>query len=115
MSFRDELKKTVASVRETVKSNAINACVELLKSEMSITAKEGRSRGGILLEVLVEDEYEDIFYKLKEVLIITGEIDDSDTDEWFSWLLEEVKKTGIFEGIYMNIDNKNSCLDWYIE
>jgi hypothetical protein len=115
MTFRDELKRQVVSVRETVKNNAIVAFVDFLKSEMGNSAKEGRTSGGILLEVLVEDEYEAIFCKLKEILLITGEITDSESDEWFSWLLETIKETNIFEGISMNIDRKNGCLDWYLE
>jgi hypothetical protein len=82
---------------------------------MRNTTKGGRSRGEIVLEVLIEDEYEDIFNKLKEVLIITGKITDNDSDEWLDWLLETVKKTDIFEGIYMKIDRENGCLVWYIE
>jgi hypothetical protein len=115
MSFRDELKNKIVSVRDTVKSDAIVAFVDFLKLEMSKSANEGRSKGDILLEGLIEDEYEPIFCKLKEVLLITEEITDSESDEWFCWLLKTVKKIDIFEGISMIIDRENGCLNWYIE
>ena len=51
MSFRDELVDKVNSTRESIRKNAINNFVGILKSSMIKCAEEGKISGSINLDI----------------------------------------------------------------
>jgi hypothetical protein len=108
MTFKDELNKMVAEVRENIVMNAKNSFIDYLKVVMNDVAKEGRTDGTIDLEIECDgDEY----VKLQKILVEIAGDKFEDKEAVYIWLLEEVNKTNIFEGIFMNIDN--GCLSFY--
>lgn len=124
MTFKDELNKTVVSVRETVKRKASVAFSNALKSAMETAASQGKTSGetSIDSEIEYDDEtnYVEIYEKLEEILIIEGLIKDKSNDKLnvYKWLLEDVQKTDVFKDIFFNIDDNNDywlkfhwCLD----
>jgi len=129
MSFKDELIAEVNSVRQKIKTEAINYFINILKRAMKNTASKGMTNGSISLRLnfdeCEEDEYEDCtedhtgdyeLYILNELLLMTKEREPG-AIEIYKWLIKEIDKTGVFKDIYINIDEENYELKffWYIE
>jgi hypothetical protein len=123
MSFKDELVKKVVQIRDAIKSNAVKVFTQCLKSAMYEVAEKGRTSGSLNIkdeyENCEEEEQEDEYYyvkhyiKLEELLLTTGEIKIKDETMLFVWLLEEIKKTSVFDGIYMEIENDELKFYWH--
>jgi len=129
MSFKDELTAEVNSVRQKIKTEAINHFINTLKKAMKYTAAKGMTKGSISLRLNFdefEDEYEEDcaedntgdleLYRLNELLLMTKEREPG-AIEIYKWLIKEIDKTGVFKDIYINIDEENYELKffWYIE
>jgi hypothetical protein len=132
MSFKDELTAEVNSVRQKIKTEAINHFINKLKKAMKNTASKGITNGSISLRLNLdeceEDEDEDCtedhtgdyeLYRLNELLLMTKERE-TGAIEIYKWLIKEIDKTGVFKDIYINIvniDEENYELKffWYIE
>ena len=133
MSFKDELTAEVNSVRQKIKTEAINHFINTLKKAMKYTAAKGMTNGSISLRLnfdKFEDGYEDGYeedlaedntgdlelYRLSELLLMTQERKPG-AIEIYNWLIKEIDKTGVFKGININIDEEKYELEffWYIE
>jgi hypothetical protein len=129
MSFKDELTAEVNSVRQKIKTEAINHFINTLKKAMKYTAAKGMTNGSISLRLNFdefEDEYEEDcaedntgdleLYRLSELLLMTQEREPG-AIEMYNWLIKEIDKTGVFKGININIDEEKYELEffWYIE
>lgn len=108
MSFKDELVKKVIDVRDGIKNTSINIFGDSLKSKMIEAAEEGRTRGYLHLD----DEYNDYPEEYSSLEDLLGEI--NETKDKFIWLLEEIKKTRVFDGIYMDIEDNVLNFYWHI-
>lgn len=109
MTFKDELMMKVIFVRKTIKSDAINAFIELLKSAMENAAEQGETNG--VISIGYELDEEKVYVKLKDLLLLTKEINND--DEICRWLLKEIGKTDIFKDIYINRDDDVNYLNFY--
>ena len=127
MSFKDELIAEVNSVRQKIKTEAINYFINILKRAMKNTACKGITNGSISLRLNLdecEDGDEDCaedhtgdyeLYRLNELLLMTKEREPG-AIEIYKWLIKEIDKTGVFKDIYINIDEENYELKffWYV-
>jgi hypothetical protein len=109
-SFVDELKTKVITVRNKIKTNAINCFIKILKESMNYAANMGKTNGSISLRINLDEDDDYELYKLNELLILTGEIG------IYEWLIKEIIKTDVFKGIYFEFD-KDVCeleFHWYL-
>ena len=133
MSFKDELTAEVNSVRQKIKTEAINYFINKLKKAMKNTASKGITNGSISLR-LNFDECEDEdsteycseywngdyeLYRLNELLLMTKEIEPG-AIEIYKWLIKEIQKTDVFKDIYIiieeyDIEEYELKFFWYIE
>ena len=125
MSFKDELTAEVNSVREKIKTEAINHFINVLKEAMKNTARKGMTNGSISLRLNFDDcEYEEDedcaedhtgdleLYRLDELLLMTKEREPG-AIEMYKWLIKQVNKTDVFKGICIDINTENFELDFF--
>jgi hypothetical protein len=127
MSFKDELNAEVNSVRDKIKTEAINHFINVLKEAMKNTARKGLTNGSISLRINFEEcehyhsEDEDCaedhtgdleLYRLDELLLLTKERE-SGALGMYEWLIKQVNKTGIFKEIYINLNTERYELDFF--
>ena len=120
-SFKDELTAEVNSVRNNIKTEAIDVFVNRLKVAMKNVAARGRTNGAISLRInyddVDEDEDDDVeIYRLDELLLLTNEREPS-TLGVYIWLIDKIDKIGVFKDIYINLNAENYELEffWYME
>jgi hypothetical protein len=133
-SFVNELTDIVNSVRDRIKTEAINLFIDMLKTAMKNVAYSGKRSGSIELSTSIpneydekdEDEYEEYetrdytLSRLDELLLREEserrEISEKDPMRIYKWLIKEIDKTGIFKDIYIAIDTEKFKLefDWEI-
>ncbi len=86
---------------------------------MVSVAEEGGTDGTIDLEAINCDGCEGCncyeYYKLQKILVEIAGDKFEDKEHVHIWLLEEVRKTNIFEEIYTSIDNGFLSFYWYLE
>jgi len=97
MSFRTILKDKTTEVINRIKTIAINEFIEWLKSYMLQLANSGKNKGNIKIQDVCFEEFDDIL----EILLFYGIIDSD--KKLYPWLLENSKKSGEFDDIYMYI------------
>ena len=119
-SFKDELTAEVNSVRNNIKTEAIDVFVNRLKVAMKNVAARGRTNGAISLRINYDDVDEDDddveIYRLDELLLLTNEREPS-TLGVYIWLIDKIDKIGVFKDIYINLNAENYELEffWYME
>jgi hypothetical protein len=101
MSFRTILKDKTNEVINRIKTNAINEFIEWLKSYMIHIANSGKNKGNIKIQDIFFEEFDEIL----EVLLFYGTIDSD--KKLYPWLLENSKKSGEFDDIYMYISGED--------
>jgi len=127
MSFKDELTATVNSVRKNIKTEAINCFIDKLKTSMRWTAQKGETEGAIALRInFMEDDDEDddedeeyvILRRLNDILLIEeAKKKDFEGSKIYEWLLKQIKKTGVFDGVYisLNMDTYEMEYFWQVD
>ena len=125
-SFKDELAAKVNSVRNTIKTEAINVFVDKLKTAMKNVAARGRKSGSIPLRINLTDYDEDDeddkdieLCRLDELLLreeveqgVHEELNDGCSMRIYIWLIKEVDKTDIFKDIYLQLNIYKYELDF---
>lgn len=132
-SFVNELTDIVNSVRDRIKTEAINLFIDRLKTAMKNVAYSGKRSGSITLSASIpneydekdEDEYEEYetrdytLSRLDELLLIEEserrEISEEDPMRIYKWLIKEIDKTSVFKDIYINIDIEKFELEFFWE
>lgn len=127
MSFKDELNAEVNSVRDKIKTEAINHFINVLKEAMKNTARLGLTNGSISLRINFEEcehyhsEDEDCaedhtgdleLYRLGELLLLTKEREPGALG-MYEWLIKEVNKTDVFKGICIDINTEKFELEFF--
>jgi len=124
MSFKDELTAEVKSVREKIKTEAINHFINVLKEAMKNTARLGMTNGSISLRLDFDEcEYEEEdcdedhtgdleLYRLSELLLMTKEREPG-VLEMYEWLIKQVYKTDVFKDICINLNTEEYELDFF--
>jgi hypothetical protein len=118
MSFKDELTAKINSVRQNIKTEAINYFIHRLKTSMRWSAERGETTGRISLAINfmnddVEDEYV-VLRRLNDLLLIeeVKRTKDFEGAKIYEWLLKQIHKTGIFDGICIVI-NGNHEMEYF--
>jgi hypothetical protein len=119
MSFKDELTTTVNSFRKNIKTEAINYFIDRLKTSMRWSAERGETTGRISLAINLNDDVEDEYVVLRRLndLLLIEEVKrtkDFEGTKIYEWLLKQIHKTGIFDGICIVI-NDNYEMEYFWE
>jgi hypothetical protein len=125
MSFKDELTATVNSVRKNIKTEAINCFIDKLKTAMRWTAQKGETEGAIALRInFMEDDDDDddeeyvILRRLNDILLIE-EVkrtkEDFEGSEIYEWLLKQIRKTGVFDGVCISLNMDTYEMEYFWE
>lgn len=118
-SFKDELTAKVNSVRKNIKIEAINCFINKLKTAMQWTAERGETKGAITLTInFMEDDEDEEYVVLRRLndLLLEEEAtkEDFEGTKIYEWLLKQIHKTGIFDGICIVI-NDNYEMEYFWE
>jgi len=123
MSFVEELRNKVIDTRKRIKDRAINSFTDLLKTRMRTVAERGNTRGSIWFKDFFEDDedYDDdeddarLGLDIIELnTLLNEEYRDFNNYEVYNWLLNQVKKSNIFDGIEIGIEKNHLEFKWYL-
>lgn len=122
MSFKNELTAKVNSVRKNIKTEAINCFINKLKTAMRWTAERGETRGAIALRInFMEDEDDEddeyvFLRRLNDVLLyeqVKRTEEDFEGARIYEWLLKQIQKTGVFDGIYISLNTNSYEMEYF--
>ncbi len=126
-SFKDELTVIVNSVRNNIKTEAINFFINKLKTAMRNIAERGSTRGTIALRINFMDDEDDDEYdkeyvvlrRLNDILLIEEAKkttkEDFEGSKIYEWLLKEIRKIDVFEDIYISLNIEGDELNFFWE
>ncbi len=125
-SFKEELTATVNSVRKNIKTEAINCFINKLKTSMRWTAQKGETKGAIALRINFMDDDDDddddeeyvLLRRLNDILLIeevNRTKEDFEGSKIYEWLLKQIHKTGVFDGICIIISDYEMEYFWEVE